>query len=48
MFSLEINGAFRGHFTTSDEAMAAVDRWARPYQASWVIYDRYGKVYSQG
>ena len=48
MYKLEINGSYRGHFKTPGEAMAGVDKWARPFRHSWVIYDPFGKVYAQG
>ena len=48
MFRLEIDGNFRGNFKTASEAMAAVDKFARPFKKRWVILDKWRKVYAQG
>ena len=48
MFRLEIAGSFRGNFKTSAEAMAAVEKWARPFRKSWVIKDSFTNVFAQG
>lgn len=48
MYKLTINGSFRGNFKTPAEAMAAVDKWARPFKHKWVITDGFNKVYAQG
>jgi hypothetical protein len=47
-YKLEIDGSFRGHFKTPAEAMAAADKWARPFKKRWVIKDPFNKVYAQG
>lgn len=48
MYKLTINGFYKGHFKTPAEAMAEVDKWARPHKKSWVITDGFNKVYAQG
>ena len=48
MYKLTIGGIFKGHFKTPAEAMAEVDKWARPFRKSWVITDGFNKVYAQG
>lgn len=48
MFKLEVNGAYRGRFKTAAEAMAAVEKLARPYRYRWKITDPYNRVYAQG
>lgn len=48
MFKVEISGVFRGNFSSSMEAMAYIEKHARPYSANWKILDQYGKVFAQG
>ena len=48
MYKLYINGTFRGHYKTAGEAMGGVDKWARPFRASWKILDGFKKIYAQG
>ncbi len=48
MYRLEINGAYRGHFDSPGEAMAEVDKWARPYGYKWKVTDGFGRVYAEG
>jgi hypothetical protein len=48
MYTLEINGTFKGLFKTPQEALVVVEKWARPFNDHWVIKDPYGKVYAQG
>ncbi|MFN5633353.1 MAG: hypothetical protein ACK49D_01645 [Flavobacteriia bacterium] len=48
MYKLTIAGVYKGHFKTPAEAMAEVDKWARPFKKNWVITDGFGKVYAQG
>tara|TARA_B100000287_G_scaffold259014_1_gene243547 strand:- start:256 stop:402 length:147 start_codon:yes stop_codon:yes gene_type:complete len=48
MYRLEIAGSFRGNFKTPTEAMAYVDKHARPFRKSWIIKDSFRKVYAQG
>lgn len=48
MYKVKVNGAFRGHFKTVSEAMAYIEKHARPFRHSWEIIDRFQKVYAQG
>lgn len=48
MFKVNIEGSFRGSFGTSAEAMAYVDKFARPFRKSWEIIDNFGKVFAKG
>ena len=48
MYRLEIAGSFKGLYKTPAEAMAQVDRFARPFRKSWKITDKFRKVYAQG
>jgi hypothetical protein len=48
MYKLEINGSFRGNFQTVAEAMAEVEKSARPFGDHWVIYDTFGSVFARG
>lgn len=48
MYKLEIGGVFHGLFKTPQEALAEVDKWARPFRKSWVVKDPFGKIYAQG
>jgi hypothetical protein len=48
MYTVEIRGAFSGLFQTAGEAMAYVDKWARPFGYSWRVLDGFGRVYAQG
>ena len=48
MYKLEINGGFRGNFKTPAEAMAMVDKHARPFKCRWKITDAFNEIYAQG
>ena len=48
MYRLEIKGTFAGTFKTAAEAMAAVEKQARPFGHHWKITDSFGKVFAQG
>lgn len=48
MYKVNINGSFRGSFQTPAEAMACVDKQARPFKHRWEIIDSFNKVYAQG
>ena len=48
MYKLEINGSFRGLFKTPAEVMEEVDKYARPFNHKWTIFDVFNKVYAQG
>ncbi len=48
MYSVFINGGYNGQFDNVAEAMAVVDKYARPYRASWKILDSYNRIYAQG
>lgn len=48
MYRVEIAGSWRGNFKTSAEAMDYVDKHARKWRKSWVIKDKWQKVFAQG
>jgi hypothetical protein len=48
MYKLEVNGGYRGSFKTAAEAMAAVEKWARPFRYRWKITDPFNRLYAQG
>lgn len=48
MYRVNINGAYRGRFKTTTEAMACVDKYARPFRYKWEILDSFNKIYAQG
>jgi hypothetical protein len=48
MYKVYISGTFRGHANSPAEAMAIVEKWARPFRKSWVIKDQFNKVFAQG
>lgn len=48
MYRLTINGAYRGNFKIPAEAMAYVEKHARPFKHNWEIKDPFRKVYAQG
>ena len=47
-YKVKIRGGYRGTFKTLAEAMAYIDKNARPWKHSWVILDQWQKVYAQG
>ena len=48
MYRLEIKGSFIGIYKTPAEAMAVVDKLARPFRYNWVILDQFGRIYARG
>ena len=44
MYTVYIRGIFSGHCTSMGEAMALVDKYARPFRAAWEIKDGFGKI----
>jgi hypothetical protein len=48
MFSVYIRGTSTGHFNTASEAMAHVEKYARPFNASWEIKDKFSKTCARG
>ena len=48
MYRVNINGTFSGAFETAAEAMAYVDKHAKPYGLRWEILDNYNNIYAQG
>jgi hypothetical protein len=48
MYKLNIKGVFRGHFKTPEEAMKAVEKWARPFKSPWEIIQPNGKTFAKG
>jgi hypothetical protein len=48
MYRLEIAGALQGNYMTAAEAMAQVEKWARPFGHRWIIHSPNGEVFAQG
>jgi hypothetical protein len=48
MFRLTIDGTYRGHFKTMQEAFEQVEKWARPFRHSWKIEDGFNRIVAQG
>jgi len=47
MFTVTIDGTFRGHFKTTQEAFAHVEKFAKPFRKPWKIEDSFKKIVAQ-
>ena len=47
MYRLEVNGSYTGSYRTPEEAMKAVEKYAKKFNHKWVIYNQFGKIYAQ-
>ena len=47
MYKLSINGDYRGHYDSMQDALAKVEEWARPFGLRWTIEDGYGNIVAQ-
>ena len=47
VFHVHINGAYNGTFQSLAEAMAHVEKWARPFNNAWKILDGHNQIIAQ-